>query len=338
MPSDNKKKRDAKKKELAKARDQKKIVKPSENGDNEENIANGNSLPITEEEELVMKLEKDMDLNAESRACTGVLSIHPRSRDIKIDGFSITFHGAELMNDTQLELNCGRRYGLIGLNGCGKSTLLSCLGRREVPIQEHIDIYHLTREMPPSEKTAIEAVLDVDQERVRLEALSEELAHYDDEESQDQLMDIYERLDEIGADKAMTKAAYILSGLGFNKEMQNKKCKDFSGGWRMRISLARALYVKPHLLLLDEPTNHLDLDACVWLEEELKTYKRILVLISHSQDFLNGVCNNIIHIDNKKLKYYGGNYDAFVKTRNELLENQQKRYNWEQAQIAHMKV
>jgi ATP-binding cassette subfamily F protein 2 len=337
MPSDNKKKRDAKKKELAKARDQKK-TKPSENGDNEENFANGNSLPITEEEELVKKLEKDMDLNAESRACTGVLSIHPRSRDIKIDGFSITFHGVELMNDTQLELNCGRRYGLIGLNGCGKSTLLSCLGRREVPIQEHIDIYHLTREMPPSEKTAIEAVLDVDQERVRLEALSEELAHYDDEESQDQLMDIYERLDEIGADKAMTKAAYILNGLGFNKEMQNKKCKDFSGGWRMRISLARALYVKPHLLLLDEPTNHLDLDACVWLEEELKTYKRILVLISHSQDFLNGVCNNIIHIDNKKLKYYGGNYDAFVKTRNELLENQQKRYNWEQAQIAHMKV
>jgi ATP-binding cassette subfamily F protein 2 len=322
---------------LAKARDQKK-TKPSENGDNEENLANGNSLPITEEEELVKKLEKDMDLNAESRACTGVLSIHPRSRDIKIDGFSITFHGVELMNDTQLELNCGRRYGLIGLNGCGKSTLLSCLGRREVPIQEHIDIYHLTREMPPSEKTAIEAVLDVDQERVRLEALSEELAHYDDEESQDQLMDIYERLDEIGADKAMTKAAYILNGLGFNKEMQNKKCKDFSGGWRMRISLARALYVKPHLLLLDEPTNHLDLDACVWLEEELKTYKRILVLISHSQDFLNGVCNNIIHIDNKKLKYYGGNYDAFVKTRNELLENQQKRYNWEQAQIAHMKV
>lgn len=339
MPSDNKKKRDAKKKELAKAKDQKKTVKPSENGDiNEANVTNGNSLPITEEEELVKKLEKDMDLNAESRACTGVLSIHPRSRDIKIDGFSITFHGADLMNDTQLELNCGRRYGLIGLNGCGKSTLLSCLGRREVPIQEHIDIYHLTREMPPSEKTAIEAVLDVDQERIRLEALSEELAHYDDEESQDQLMDIYERLDEIGADKAMTKAAYILSGLGFSKEMQNKKCKDFSGGWRMRISLARALYVKPHLLLLDEPTNHLDLDACVWLEEELKTYKRILVLISHSQDFLNGVCNNIIHIDNKKLKYYGGNYDAFVKTRNELLENQQKRYNWEQAQIAHMKV
>ena len=340
MPSDSKKKRDAKKKEAAKQREQKKIGNSTNGQTNgeDDNYANGDAVPLTEEEKLVKSLEKDLDLNAEARACTGVLSIHPRSRDIKIDNFSITFHGVELFQDTKVELNCGRRYGLIGLNGCGKSTLLATLGRREVPIQDHIDIYHLTREIPPSEKTALEAVLDVDQERIRLEALAEELAHYADEESQEQLMDIYERLDEIGADTAMTKAAYILNGLGFTKAMQQKKCKDFSGGWRMRIALARALYVKPHLLLLDEPTNHLDLEACVWLEEELKSYKRILVLISHSQDFLNGVCNQIIHIDKQKLKYYGGNYDAFVKTRVELLENQMKRYNWEQSQIAHMKV
>lgn len=184
----------------------------------------------------------------------------------------------------------------------------------------------------------MEAVLDVDQERARLEKLAEELVQNDDEQSQDQLMDIYERLDEIGADKAQAKAAYILHGLGFTAEMQAKACKDFSGGWRMRIALARALYVKPHLLLLDEPTNHLDLDACVWLEEELKNYKRILVMVSHSQDFMNGICTNIIHLYNGKLHYYGGNYDAFVKTRLELLENQAKRYNWEQSQISHMKV
>merc|ERR1712117_297944 len=128
-----------------------------------------------------------------------------------------------------------------------------------------------------------------------------------------------------------------MGGLQFTPAMQNKKCKDFSGGWRMRVALARALFLRPHLLLLDEPTNHLDLEACVWLEEELKSYKTILVLISHSQDFLNGVCNNILHMEKKRLKTYGGNYDTFMKTRLELLEAQMKQYNWEQDQIAHMK-
>lgn len=105
----------------------------------------------------------------------------------------------------------------------------------------------------------------------------------------------------------------------------------------MRVALARALFLKPHLLLLDEPTNHLDLEACVWLEEELKTYPTILLLISHSQDFLNGVCNNIMHMEKQVLKTYGGNYDMFMKTRLELMEAQMKQYNWEQDQIAHMK-
>jgi len=105
----------------------------------------------------------------------------------------------------------------------------------------------------------------------------------------------------------------------------------------MRIALARALFLKPSLLLLDEPTNHLDLDACVWLERELAQYKRSLLIVSHSQDFMNGVCTNIIHLFQKKLIYYSGNYDTFVRTRLELLENQAKRFNWEQAQIKHMK-
>ena len=119
--------------------------------------------------------------------------------------------------------------------------------------------------------------------------------------------------------------------------MKVKHCKDFSGGWRMRIALARALYLSPSLLLLDEPSNHLDLDACVWLEDALKNYKRSLIIISHSQDFLNSVCTNIINLTQRRLEYYAGNFDQYVKTRDELETNQAKRYQKEQDEIAHMK-
>merc|ERR1712045_689826 len=174
-------------------------------------------------------------------------------------------------------------------------------------------------------------------ERIKLEKLAEELATCEDDESQEYLMAVYERLDDIGADTAESRAAHLLMGLQFTPAMQNKQCKDFSGGWRMRIALARALFLRPHLLLLDEPTNHLDLEACVWLEEELKEYKTILLIVSHSQDFLNGVCNNIMHFEQQRLKSYGGNYDTFMRTKMELEESQMKQYNWEQDQIAHMK-
>uniref|UniRef100_A0A3B3UK60 ATP-binding cassette, sub-family F (GCN20), member 2b n=1 Tax=Poecilia latipinna TaxID=48699 RepID=A0A3B3UK60_9TELE len=126
-------------------------------------------------------------------------------------------------------------------------------------------------------------------------------------------MELYERLEELDADKAEMRASRILHGLGFSATMQQKKLKDFSGGWRMRVALAR---------------------FCI--RSSNRTF-RILVLISHSQDFLNGVCTNIIHLHQRKLKYYTGNYDQYVKTRAELEENQMKRFNWEQDQIAHMK-
>jgi ATP-binding cassette, subfamily F, member 2 len=124
-----------------------------------------------------------------------------------------------------------------------------------------------------------------------------------------------------------------LHGLGFTKDMQNKRTREFSGGWRMRIALARALFVKPTMLLLDEPTNHLDLEACVWLEEYLHRYDKILVIISHSQDFMNGVCTNILQMQKKKVTTYSGNYDSYVIARQQLEENQMKKYNWEQEQV-----
>lgn len=322
MPSEAAKKRQAKKKAAAQSRGKPKPAgQATENGVESSNgTENGAGVKL--------------DLS--NRSCTGVLASHEQSRDVKVENFSITFHGVELLTDTKLELNCGRRYGFLGLNGCGKSTMLETIGNRDIPIPPHIDIFHLKNEMEASDKTALECVMEVDEERTRLEAEAAELTKLGDEGS-DRLMDVFERLEDLDADKAETRAAEILSGLGFTPSMQIKKTKDFSGGWRMRIALARALFVKPTLLLLDEPTNHLDLDACVWLEEELKNYKRILVMISHSQDFLNGVCTNIIHMHKGKLVYYGGNYDSYIKTRAELEENQMKQYSREQDQIKHMK-
>ncbi|KAF8753169.1 hypothetical protein HU200_011829 [Digitaria exilis] len=275
-------------------------------------------------------------LKLSDRTCTGVLASHPLSRDIHIESLSLTFHGHDLIVDSELELNYGRRYGLLGLNGCGKSTLLTAIGCRELPIPQHMDIYHLTREIEASDMSALQAVVSCDEERVQLEKEAEILAAQDDGGG-DALDRVYERLEAIDASTAEKRAAEILFGLGFNKQMQAKKTRDFSGGWRMRIALARALFMNPTILLLDEPTNHLDLEACVWLEETLKKFDRILVVVSHSQDFLNGVCTNIIHMQNKKLRLYTGNYDQYVQTRCELEENQMKQYRWEQEQIASMK-
>ncbi|KAL5082420.1 hypothetical protein RYX36_010841 [Vicia faba] len=276
------------------------------------------------------------DIQISDRTCTGVLCSHPLSRDIRIESLSVTFHGHDLIVDSELELNYGRRYGLLGLNGCGKSTLLTTIGLRELPIPEHMDIYHLSREIEASDMSALEAVISCDEERLRLEKEAEILGAQDDGGGE-ALERVYERLEAMDASTAEKRAAEILFGLGFNKQMQAKKTCDFSGGWRMRIALARALFMNPTILLLDEPTNHLDLEACVWLEENLKKFDRILVVISHSQDFLNGVCTNIIHMQSKKLKFYTGNYDQYVQTRAELEENQMKQYRWEQEQIASMK-
>jgi ATP-binding cassette subfamily F protein 2 len=281
---------------------------------------------------------KELISNSSPWTGTGTLDSMPLSRDIKIGSFSVSLYGQELVKDTSLELNYGRRYGLIGLNGSGKTTMLRVLGERQIPIPPHIDIYHLAGEVDASDVTALDAVLEGNATEVaRLEKRAEELMDAEDEEAKENLEQIYARLEELQPNTAPARAGKILSGLGFTKKMQGQPTKDFSGGWRMRISLAKALFVAPDLLLLDEPTNHLDLEACVWLEEYLKNYSRILVIISHSQDFLNGVCTNIIHLHNTKLTYYGGNYDTYVGTRADLEEHQMKQYNREQDEIAHMK-
>jgi ATP-binding cassette subfamily F protein 2 len=161
----------------------------------------------------------------------------------------------------------------------------------------------------------------VEKEVARLEKESERLLEEEGPEA-DGLQDIYDKLDALEPSTFEKRAGELLYGLGFDKVGMEKKTKDMSGGWRMRVALAQALFVRPTILLLDEPTNHLDLNSCVWLEDHLRTYEKILVITSHSQDFLNGVCSNIMVIKENKLAYWAGNYDQYVKTRTEQETNQ----------------
>lgn len=273
------------------------------------------------------------------RTCTGVLTSEARSRDIKIESFTLSYFGNELIQNATLELNFNRRYGLLGANGSGKSTFLQALAAREVPIPEHIDIYLLREEAPPTDMTPLRYVVkSAEDEIIRLEQQIEHILGEEDGASNPLLDDIYDRIESMDPSTFEVRAATLLYGLGFDKAFMAKNTEDLSGGWRMRVALAKALFVRPTLLLLDEPTNHLDLEACVWLEEYLKTYDRILVLVSHSQDFLNGVCTNTISLtQQRQLVYYGGNYDTYVKIRAENEVNQMKAYEKQQAEIEHIK-
>ncbi|KAK6457294.1 ATP-binding cassette protein [Scheffersomyces xylosifermentans] len=283
-----------------------------------------------------LKLQTD-EHGLSDRVTTGVLESLVTSRDIKLSSVSLLFHGKVLISDSAIELNYGRRYGLLGENGCGKSTLLKSIAAREFPIPEHIDIYLLNEPAEATEFSALEYVVrEAEHEMKRLEDLVEEIIVKDGPENPS-LEGLYEKIDEMDPATFEARAATILTGLGFNSVTINKKTKDMSGGWRMRVALAKALFVKPTLLLLDDPTAHLDLAACVWLEEYLKRFDRILILVSHSQDFLNGVCTNMIDMRLKHLYMYGGNYDSYVKTRAELETNQMKQYAKQQEEIAHIK-
>lgn len=284
------------------------------------------------------KMKLQMDENGISdRVVTGVLASLETSRDIKLTSVSLLFHGKVLIQDSTLELNYGRRYGLLGENGCGKSTFLKALATREYPIPEHIDIYLLDEPAEPTEYSALEYVVrEAQNELKRCEDLVEKIIIEDGPESE-LLEPLYERMDSLDPDTFESRAAVILIGLGFNSKTILKRTKDMSGGWKMRVALAKALFVKPTLLLLDDPTAHLDLEACVWLEEYLKRFDRTLVLVSHSQDFLNGVCTNMLDMRQQKLMQYGGNYDSYIKTRSELETNQMKQYNKQQEEIQHIK-
>ncbi|PVU87881.1 hypothetical protein BB559_005851 [Furculomyces boomerangus] len=274
-----------------------------------------------------------------ARTATGVLTSAPQSRDIKIESYSLSYYGRTLITNATIELNFGRRYGLLGANGSGKSTFLVSLAQQDIKLPEHIDTYILNEEAEPTMLSAIEYVIKhAKDELARIEKEVEHLLSQDDAGDNPVLDVLYEKIDFLDPSTFEPRAAELLHGLGFSASMIKKPTKDLSGGWRMRVSLAKALFIRPTLLLLDEPTNHLDLEACVWLEQYLQGYDRILVMVSHSQDFLNNVCTNTMYLNHKQqLVYYGGNYDTYVRTRSELETNQMKAYEKQQAEIEHIK-
>ncbi|XP_010519988.1 PREDICTED: ABC transporter F family member 4 [Tarenaya hassleriana] len=264
-------------------------------------------------------------------------------KDITIENFSVSARGKELLKNASVKISHGKRYGLVGPNGMGKSTLLKLLAWRKIPVPKNIDVLLVEQEVVGDDKSALEAVVSANEELVKLRqeaaALQNASAVADGEEGDDgddtgeKLVELYERLQILGSDAAEAQASKILAGLGFTKEMQVRPTKSFSGGWRMRISLARALFVQPTLLLLDEPTNHLDLRAVLWLEEYLCRWKKTLVVVSHDRDFLNTVCSDIIHLHDQKLQFYRGNFDDFESGYEQRRKEMNKKFEIYEKQV-----
>ncbi|SJL02414.1 probable iron inhibited ABC transporter 2 [Armillaria ostoyae] len=307
----------------------------SVNGGSSVNTPITSMSAATSQEDLTSMAKLNL---ATERSAAGVLVSDVKARDIKIDSYTLSFHGRLLVENAEIALNYGQRYGLLGENGSGKSTFLQSIAERDIEIPQHIDIYLVRGEAEPSDVNAVDFIVASAKQKVaKLEAYIEELSVADDVDEV-ALDAAYEELEELDPNTFETKAGSILHGLGFSPTMMKKPTKDMSGGWRMRVALARALFVKPHLLLLDEPTNHLDLGAVVWLEAYLSTYNHILVITSHSQDFMDSVCTNIMDLTTKKkLVYYTGNYTVYVRTKKENEVNQMKAYNKQQEEILHIK-
>ncbi|PAV91654.1 hypothetical protein WR25_20129 [Diploscapter pachys] len=262
------------------------------------------------------------------------------SMDIKVENFDIAAQGKMLFSKANLTIVAGRRYGLVGPNGMGKTTLLKHIAARKLAIPTHIDLLYCEQEIAVDSTPAIDAVVNSDKVRLRLLKEEEELTQKledGDTSVTERLKEVSDELRDIGADKAEPKARRILAGLGFTAEMQQKPVEAFSGGWRMRVSLARALFLEPTLLMLDEPTNHLDLNAVIWLDNYLQNWKKTLLIVSHDQGFLDSVCTDIVQLFNKQLYYYKGNYSMYKKMWDQKMKEHVKKYEQQQKQLTALK-
>ncbi|HNI75141.1 MAG TPA: ATP-binding cassette domain-containing protein, partial [Giesbergeria sp.] len=245
-----------------------------------------------------------------------------------------------LLDSVSVTINPGEHVGLIGRNGAGKSSLFALLngslhedgGDFQVPA--HWRMAQVAQNMPETDESATDFVVAGD---TRLGELQAQLARAEADDDGMAIAHAYTDLHDAGSHDAVPRAQALILGLGFKVSELDKPVNSFSGGWRMRLQLARALMCPSDLLLLDEPTNHLDLDALVWLEAWLQRYAGTMIVISHDREFLDAVTNVTLHIDNAQLTRYGGNYSKFEDLRAEQLELQQASYAKQQEKIAHLK-
>lgn len=238
---------------------------------------------------------------------------------LNLNSITVRLGGRTILDGASAALPPGSRVGLIGRNGAGKSTLVRVIagqleaddGACEMP--KGAKLGYIAQEAPDGSATPFETVLAADIERAELMVRSET------ESDPEKLGDIYERLIAIDAYTAPARASSILQGLGFDEAMQARPLSSYSGGWKMRVALAALLFSAPDVLLLDEPSNHLDLEAVMWLEDFLKSYRATILLVSHERDFLNNVVDHILHLQNGKVTLYPGGYDSFERQRAERM-------------------
>src|SRR5690606_5449578 len=244
-----------------------------------------------------------------------------------------------LLKNFSLTVHPGWRVGVVGRNGCGKSSLFAMLlgelapDEGDVALPRDLSVAAVEQETPATPRPAIEHVLDGDAE---LRAVERALDRAERDGDAAGIARAHERLGEIGGDGARARARAMLFGLGFSSDARTRPVADFSGGWRMRLNLARALMRRSDLLLLDEPTNHLDLDAVLWLERTLADYPGTLLVISHDRDFLDATTTHTLHLANGEGRLYSGNYSSFETQRAAQLAAQAAAYDAQQRRIAHL--
>ncbi|WP_020594029.1 ABC-F family ATP-binding cassette domain-containing protein [Kiloniella laminariae] len=255
---------------------------------------------------------------------------------LHINNLSYRIVGRPIFDAASATVHKGDNVGFIGRNGTGKTTLLRIISGEihsepgEINFPNNTRVGKVAQEAPSGDTSLIDTVLATDHERASL------LKEAESATDPTRIVEIHERLVDIDADTAPSRAARILAGLGFNEEAQQQPCSSLSGGWRMRVALASLLFAEPDFLLLDEPTNHLDLEATIWLESYLKSYPGTLLLVSHDRSLLNNVANKIIHLENQQLVSYTGNYDQFEQVRRERLDHQAAQHAKQQEQRKHI--